>query len=142
MDDALGVRDAQRVGELDADVEHLGDLHRPAGHALAERLAAQQLHHDERRRLVHADVVDGADAGMAQGAGRAGFEPESIERLLILDGVGGQDLQRHLPAQPFVLGQIHDAHPARAERPENPIVREGLSDHPCGASRLPIERQV
>ena len=28
MDDALRVRGVQRVGELDADVEHVGDLQR------------------------------------------------------------------------------------------------------------------
>ena len=58
------------------------------------------------------------------------------------DSVGGQELQRDLPAEPFVLGQVDHAHAAGAERAENPVVRDGPADHPGGAVRVRTERQV
>ena len=81
MDDALGVRGVQRVGELDGDLEQVRDLHRSAIDAVAEALALERLHHDVRSAFVVADVEDRADAGMAQRAGGSRLDAEALERL-------------------------------------------------------------
>ena len=91
---------------------------------------------------MHADVVDGADPGVASELGGAGLEAEAVERLLVADGVCRQDLHRHLPPEAFVLGQVDDTHAAGAERAQDPVVRQGLADHRCGLIQAHAKRQV
>ena len=113
--DALGVCRGQRVGELDADVEHVGDAQRPASDAVAQRLALQQFHHEVGRALVHADVVNRADAGMAERAGGPRLEAEALEGAVAAERRHRQELQRHLAAQSGVFRHPDHAHAAGAE---------------------------
>src|SRR5262245_338876 len=122
MDDALRMRRLERVGKLDADLDDVADLERPLVDAIAEVLALERLHDDEGCPLVLADIEDGADSRMAQRAGGARLDPKAIERLTILDGVGGEKLQRDLAAEPLVLGEIDDAHAARTEGAQDTIM--------------------
>src|SRR5712692_7033515 len=79
VDNSLGMRGIQRIGNLDSQVEHLIDLEWPPGDEVLERLPLEQLHDDEVVSLVLADLVDGADVGMVQGRGGSGFALETLE---------------------------------------------------------------
>ena len=102
------------IGDLDAEVEDLGQVHGLAPDLLGEGLAPQQLHDDEVLALVLLDGVHGADARVVQGRGRAGLALEPLEDRGIALHLLRQDLHGHVPAQPGVLRLVDDAHAAGA----------------------------
>ncbi len=57
MDDALGVRRIEGVGNLDRHVQDLRRLHGLSADAMLERLTLQQLHADEGLALMLVNVV-------------------------------------------------------------------------------------
>jgi len=60
MHDALGVRDVQGVGELDAQFQDFIGLEGRGADVVLQRLPLQQLHHNERLVVVLADIEEGA----------------------------------------------------------------------------------
>jgi hypothetical protein len=135
MDDALGVRGIECVRELDRDIQQVRDLQRSTVDAIAEALAPEGLHHDVRCALIVADVEDGADAGVAQGARRACLDSKPLERLVAGRRLRWEELERDLPAQSFVFGEIHDTHAARTECTEYAVVGDGAADHSVRSER-------
>ena len=129
VDDALGVCRIQRVGELDGDLQQVGDPHRTAIDAVAEALAPEYLHHDIGSAFVVADVENCANPGMAQRAGGSRLDTEAVERLTAGDRLRGKELERDLSPEAFVLGEIHDSHAAGAKRTEDLVVRDRATDH-------------
>ena len=81
MDDARGMRGVQRVGNLDAHVEHRVQAQRTGGEPILQRRALQILHDDERSPVLLADVVDGADVRVVQRRRRLRFAREPAQRL-------------------------------------------------------------
>jgi hypothetical protein len=73
----------QCISQVDGFVQELRHRQRLAGNILAEGLAFQQLHHQERLVLVLANLMDGADIRMVDSGGGAGFALESFQRLRI-----------------------------------------------------------
>jgi hypothetical protein len=59
---------------------------------------------------------------MIQGGGSAGFALEALEGLTVVGDIVRQEFQRDVTAQAFVLGLIHDAHPAATKLFEDAIV--------------------
>ena len=84
MDDAGGVRGVERIGDLHGEVEQRVDRQRRAVDAVAQRLAVEQLHDEERQIAVPADVVERADVRVVQRRGRPGLALEPLERRRIL----------------------------------------------------------
>ena len=72
-----------------ASCEQDVDLERTAVDAVLQGHAFEKLHGDEGLAVVFADLVDGADVGMVQRRGGAGFALEALERLRVL----GNDLR-------------------------------------------------
>src|ERR1700741_3424151 len=66
MDDALGVRSIQRIGDLDTERQQGFEFHRAPGDVMLQRLPVEKLHGDERFSVLFADVVDSAYVGMIQ----------------------------------------------------------------------------
>ena len=128
----VAVHDPRRVGGGER-VRHLGADLRDLVHAqravLAEHrceTAGGQVFHDQPRLArLQCDVVDGDRVRMAQPRG----DPALPQRPLALlvgfrraDPDRRQDLlDRHLPAQQFVAGQPHGAHPATTELGLEPV---------------------
>ena len=83
VDDARGMRGVQRVGDLDAHVEHRGQAQRTGGEPILQRRALQILHDDERPPVLLADVVDGADVRVVQRRRRLRFAREPAQCLRI-----------------------------------------------------------
>jgi hypothetical protein len=81
-----GVRGIERVGDLDAEIEHALERQRTTRDFLLQRVAVEQLHHDEGLAVVLADVVNHADVRMIQRRGDARFAAEALEHL----GIRGQ----------------------------------------------------
>jgi hypothetical protein len=76
---------------------------------------------------VLADFVNRADIGMIQGGGSAGFALEALEGLTVVGDIVRQEFQRDVTAKAFVLGLIHDAHPAATKFFQDAIVGDRSS---------------
>jgi hypothetical protein len=87
MHDPGGVRVGEPARDLGRDVERLGQRDRPASQPRAERLAAEQLHHQEAPAAVLPRV-------------------EHLHHVLALDGARGPRLAREPPGHGAVLGQL------------------------------------
>jgi hypothetical protein len=66
VNDTGGVRGIERVGDLNSDVEQGLRIKWLFGDAVFQRGAIEELHHDERLSFMPANLVDGADVGMAE----------------------------------------------------------------------------
>ena len=80
VNDALGMGRRQRCRHLPAIRNDIGCRQRTAPQPLLERLAAQQLHHQVGAAGLLANVIDGADIGVVQGAGRLRFAQKAPVR--------------------------------------------------------------
>ena len=87
-----------------------------------EGFAFEQLHGDEVASAVLADLVDGADIGVVQGGGGAGFALKTVECEGIFFRLGRQELERDMAAQIDILGFVHNAHPPAAQLREDTVV--------------------
>ena len=94
-----------------------------------EGLAFHQFHGDERLAFVLINVINGADVGVIESRGRAGFALETLQRLTVFGHLFGQKLESHTTAQLGVFGLIHHSHAAATQLFKNAIVRNGLTDH-------------
>ena len=83
----------------------------------------------KRLAVVLADFIDGADVGMVQRGGGAGFAAEAFERLWVVATVVRKELQGDEATELGVFGFVDHAHPAAAELFDNAVVRDGLADH-------------
>ena len=93
-----------------------------------ERVARHVLHHDEEDAVLLLRGRDGDDVGMID----AGEEARLAEQLAEVEVLPVRDLDRDLFVDPGVLGEIHGAEPAAAERGEDLVLAEDLSleQHP------------
>jgi hypothetical protein len=55
---------------------------------------------------------------------------EPRQGLSVFDDVIGQKLQGHKSVEGYVLGLVDNTHSATAELLDDPVVRDGLADHP------------
>ncbi len=127
MDDPLGVRGGERVGDLDRELDRGLDLHRFAADVLLERPALQQLHDDEPPPLPLADVVDRADVRVVERRGGARLAQVAVDGFRVLGALLGNELQRDVAMEASVLGLPDDAHPALADLLDQAVVQQLLS---------------
>ncbi len=80
------------------------------------------------RPFVFADVVDGADVGMVERGGGAGFALEAFEGLRIASEIVGEKFERDEAAEAGVFGFVDDAHAAAAEFFDDAVMRDRLAD--------------
>jgi hypothetical protein len=120
VDEPGAVGGVERVGDLLADADHVGD-----GQAtllvdqVAEGRALDQLHHDVRDAVVVARVVGGDDVGVRETGGGDRLVAEAGPGALVGGEVGPQDLDRHPAREDGVVGHPHGRHaPARDRRHE------------------------
>jgi hypothetical protein len=141
----IAVDDGGAVGLGQAAADLGGDGHRglaveeaDLGHPLVERVAGEQLEHQEGRPVFEAaGVVDVADVGAVDGGGGAGLAEEALDD----DGRGrqlvGEDLDGHALADVDVLGLVHGRHAATADLAGDPVFpREDGTYRDLGLVRL------
>ena len=100
MHDALGMRGIEAIGDLNADLQQLGDFDGPPGDAMLQRLPLEQLHGDERAAFEFADIINRANIRMIQRRGGARLAAESLDGLRVLRNVVRKEFQRHIAAEP------------------------------------------
>ncbi len=102
---------------------------RPGAEDLVERRPVDQLHDDEAAAFVLADVVEGADVGVVEGRGGAGFALEPLGGERIGRHRLGQELQRDVAAEAEILGAVDHAHAAGTQPIDDAVVRDNGTDH-------------
>ncbi len=83
------------------------------------------------------DGVDCDDARVVESGDGARFAFEAGAAIGVVGGIVRQHLERDLASELRVLGKVHLAHAAGAQCAEDPIVRDGLTDHDCFGSAQP-----
>ena len=136
MDDAARVRRRERAGDLDGIVERRGNRQRPLRQQPIERRAVHQLHRDEGRPRVLADLVDGDDVRMVQRRGGLRLADEAAMPLGVRRRFRRQHLDRNRTPEPRIDGAVNDTHPAAADFSLDPVVRNGLHLAGIIASRI------
>jgi hypothetical protein len=115
MNDAGCMSRGECARDLRSHIENFAELYRRVPHALAQRLAVNELHGDEVRPVALTNLMDGRNVGMIERSRSFRFLNETAHAVLVCREVGGKNLQRNLAIEFCVLRQIHLAHPARAE---------------------------
>src|SRR5437588_1648189 len=129
MNDPLGMRSRQSIRHLNADIEHLVHLERFAAHPLLKAYSLQFLHHNEGMAAIVIDIVNSADARVIELRSGAGLAYETIERLLVVDHLRGNEFQRDVTGKARVFRLIHHTHATTTELAHDVIVGDSLADH-------------
>src|SRR5262249_36784863 len=122
VDDAATVRFAEPARDLAEEDEHLerGESSTRA-ETLAQRLAVEELHRDEVHldgRILDAAIVEERDdVRVLELREDARLEEEALEelRLLLVDGVCFDDLQRDGPVERCLAAEVDAAHSTACE---------------------------
>jgi len=131
MDDSLGMRGIERVGELYRNVEQAVGWQRAGVKLLIEVLSLEQFHRDERLHvlaLCFFDRVDRTNIRMIQRRCGARLQQKTIERVLIARQLRRQELQRNFASEVQVFRLVHHSHATAAQLTRDAIVRDGLID--------------
>ncbi len=140
VDHPAGVGVVERLRDLPAHVRGLGRAQATAGVEQRPQAAAlEQLQHEERHPLVLAPVVHRDDVGVVQRRRVLGLAAEPPEEPGVLGETAVEHLDGHAAAQPHVVGHVHPARRARADRAEEAVttgedapgqVGDGRAGHP------------
>ena len=129
MDDAVLMRVVERIRELGAPAHGRFRIEAMRGEPVRQLDSRHELHHDERVASELADVVDGADVGMAQFRDGPGFAQKPIACRRRPRRILPEYFDGDLAAEPRVAREIDDAHTARAERFHDFVVTESACSH-------------
>src|SRR5438876_4344705 len=80
VDDTLGVRSVESIGDLNSKWEHRLQFHWTVADHVLERCAIQEFHGDERLSILLTDVVNGANVRMIQRGCGASLTPKAFQR--------------------------------------------------------------
>ena len=129
VDDALLVCAREPFGDLGRERERARLRQRAAAERLAQLLAANQLHRDERHTVGLADLVDDRDVRMLEHGCRTSLLQQAVAAHRVVHEIVGKDLQRDFAAELHVDGAIDDAHAAAANLVDDLVVRKGPAHH-------------
>ena len=116
VDDAGAMRGGERVGDLHRVGQRLAERQLAAPQPRRQRLAVEELHHQEVDAVLVADIEQRADVGMRQGRHGARLAIEALARRRVRDQIVRQDFDRDSPIETRVARLVDFAHAAGAER--------------------------
>jgi len=110
VNESLAVRAVERVGDLDADLEQLGERERPAGEPVGERFALEMLHDEVVHPVLVPHVEERADVRVVEARDDARLALEALARLGAHRQVPLEDLDGDGPVQARVPRPVDLAH--------------------------------
>src|SRR5262249_9408318 len=134
MDDALGMRGVEGVGNLKRKREQSFVIEPGAATDIFERRALQKLHGDESLPLLFADVVDGADVGVIQRRCGPGFALKTRQGLRIKAELGREKLKGYGALQACIHRLVDNTHPPVADFFDDLVMRNRLVNHSSRAT--------
>src|SRR5262249_17395927 len=123
MDYACAMCAVERLGDLRAVLENVGERKGTTPQPIGERLPLEQLHD----QVVVADVVERADVRMIELRDGLRLALEAHFELRVLRELGGKDLDGHAATEPRVAPFPHLAHSSRADARDDFIGTETRS---------------
>jgi hypothetical protein len=87
-----------------------------------------EVHRDPKLALLFPPIMDSDDVGMAEACSQVGFADEPFSERGVAGDVGPKNLQGILAGQAGMLDQVHLAHSARTQQPQNPVPGECFTD--------------
>src|SRR5262245_45306849 len=135
MDDALGVRGFESLGDLKREPERLAHG-RPmrSVEPVGQRGTLDQFEDEKPRSFRFFETVDACNVGMVERREKSRLAIEARQAIGIPRVLVGKRLDRHLPSELRVACAKHLAHAAPAERRHDLVVRERPPNH-AGASQ-------
>jgi hypothetical protein len=131
VDDALRVGRGQSLAGLDGGIDRLWARSGPLLETIGEGLALEELEYDVGLALLKADVEDGENLRMIEGAGRAGFDLESAPPVGIRLRVRADHLDRDLAPEAGIARAVHLAHASGPERRGDDVGGRGAYPGPA-----------
>ncbi len=129
------MRGVERARELLDEEDRVADPEAAALQNLLEVRAADVAHGDVQQTVGLARVVDRDDVRMVDRRRDVRLAHESLAELLVPRQLGREELQRDLAAEPYLLGDIDDAHAAPPEDRLDPEAGD-LGPDPCVCRHL------
>ena len=105
----------QSIGDLQGDVERLGQIKAITFDFFRKHFAVDILHRNERKIAFIIDFVNRADVGVIEPGSGLGFAKEASDPFAVFTEFSRQNLQSNFAIELRVLRQIHFAHPALAD---------------------------
>jgi hypothetical protein len=115
VDDPVTVRVGQRVGHFSGDPE--GITHGQSlfsGHTAPEGLAIHERHGEPELPIGFPGIVDAEYVRVLQASAEADLAQEAIGAHG-MSQLGAENLKRHRPVMPEVVGKVHSGHAATTE---------------------------
>ena len=124
VDNALSVRERQRLRDLSEDPKRLVWIERLGFNKLAKVHAVHVLHREVVHVFVLAEVVDGNNVRMIEPRHSSGFAGKAFREQIIASEFTGQDLECDYSIELFLSSFEDAAHAAGPEQFQNLQVRE------------------
>ena len=123
--EALRMGGVQCARDLSADRQRPGRLERMLGaQQLCEVGSDDEAHGQVEAAVDIACVVDRHDVRMLERHRELGLPGEPLAETLVERELGRDELERHCPLEPQVVGAVDDAHPAAADHVLDPVADE------------------
>ncbi len=123
VDDADRVRLGECVRDLDRITQNVVERQALGGNQLVEAPAGDELHGDEVRALILANLIDMDDVGVIEGRGGAGLLEKTPFSLPVGVDFPGDEFQGDEAVELAVAGLVHDSHPALADGLQEQVAR-------------------
>ena len=127
VDDALGMRRLETLGDLDEERQRLLEGNGAALDAIGECRALDHLHGQEVRRVGLLEAVDGGDVGMVERRQHPRFALEAGQPLGIGGDVLRQRLDRDVAPELGVARAIDHTHPSRTQGREDLVGPDAIA---------------
>ena len=124
MHDVVLMGGREGAGDLDRRVQDGSRGQRSVGQLLPQGFAADILGDDIEVAVELLERIHGGNSRVRQRRGRSGLPAEAPPALFVTRKLLGQRLDGHQSPQPGILGEIHDAHPARTELSDDGVLTD------------------
>ena len=119
MEQLVSMRLDERLGDRQPNAETLARREVLLVGSAAQGLPLEVFEGEVWRPVVLADGVDRHDVRVVEASRDSRLEHEAIEGLLVHQGGGADELERDLPAELDVTGEVDVAHPASTEEADD-----------------------
>ena len=121
MHEAAGMGGIERARDLREDAYGIARLQATLLQALLQVAVLDVAHRDVEEVLGRPGLVDRDDVRMVDRRGQLRLTKEALAERLVLGEARSEQLERNLPLEPQILGQVDDAHAAPAQQRLDPI---------------------
>jgi hypothetical protein len=128
--EAFLVGGVERVRHLSHDPDRSSRLERPfAPDEVLERIAGDVAHGDEQGPVRRSRLEDGDNVWMIEARRQVRFVLDPAPEIGILGQLRRQQLERDLPTQPHLLGEVDDAHATPPQEGLDAVAGKLRPDH-------------